>query len=144
MNTTSGIDVLSVIHETNRAIREANAQDGLVTIIVPEPGAALAILEPLSEILEQFRSSLAIFPGEGVEAKNRRREAVPVSPRVVSAVLGRSVSIPLAAGKLVLGLREEPMLVDMDPRGRRREFFVQVMSEAAQAAAAGGAQRPRR
>lgn len=144
VNTTSDVDVLSIIHETNRTIREANAQEGLVTIVVPHPGAALAIIEPLPLLVEQFKQALKLFPGEGVEASNRRKEAIPVAPRVAAAILGRSVSIPLSAGKLVLGLREEPVIVDLDSSAKRREFHVQVISEEAAAQKGGAPQRPRR
>ena len=46
--------------------------------------------------------------------------------------MGRSISIPLTAGKLVLGNREEPLIIDMESNARRREFHVQVMGEGPQ------------
>ena len=45
LSTTDGLDVLSIIHEVNRAISEGNAKEGLATIIVPSPGGALTIME---------------------------------------------------------------------------------------------------
>jgi len=54
VNTTEEVDVMTVIHEVNRTIREANATEGAVTITVPESGAALAIVQPLDDIVEQL------------------------------------------------------------------------------------------
>ena len=145
VGTTDGIDVKSVIHEINRTLREANAKEGLVTVVVPHPGGALAILEPLPTVVEQFKEAIRLFPGEGMETKTKSKEDVAVAPRVAAAVLGRSLSIPFGDGKLVLGPREEPMLVDLERGGRRREFCVQVMSDSGQGATAGGAKgAPRR
>ncbi len=129
VNTTTGVDVLSVIHEVNRTLKEANAVEGLVCILVPEPGAALSVLEPLPDIVAEFKKAVQIFPGEGVETKNRRKEEIDIGPRIVAAMLGKSLQIPIKAGKLVLGSREEPILIDLEKHGRRREFYVQVIGE---------------
>lgn len=146
VNTTEGVDVMSVIHEVNRTIREAAAQEGTVTITVPESGAALTIIEPLPDILGLLKDALKVYPGEGVLTKNRRKEEIDVGPRIAAAMLGKTLSIPLSAGKLVLGAREEPVLIDLEKTGRRREFVVQVAGEGggAQGQQAPGAAPPRR
>jgi len=146
VNTTDGVDVLTVIHEVQRTIREAGATEGTVTVIVPEAGAALAVIQPLPEIVELLKEALKVYPGEGVLAKTRRKEEIDVGPRIAAAMLGKSLTIPLSEGKLVLGSREEPVLIDLEKTGRRREFSVQVVTEAAQQQRPAGrpAQRPRR
>ena len=138
INTTGDVDVESVIHEVNRTIREANATEGSIIIIVPEAGAALAVIEPLDDIVGLLKDALKVFPGEGVLTKNRRKEEIDVGPRIAAAMLGKSLHIPLSGGKLVLGAREEPVLIDLEKTGRRREFYVQVIAEGGGA----GQQRP--
>lgn len=49
-----------------------------------------------------------------------------VGPRVVAAILGKSLSIPFKDGRLLLAPRE-PVLVDLERKGLRREFYVQVV-----------------
>jgi len=134
VSTTEDVDVMTIVHEVNRTIKESTIVEGVVTVMVPEAGGALAIMEPLPELVEQFRHALQIYPGEGVELKSRSKEEIDVGPRIAAAMLGRSLQMPLAKGKLVLGLREEPMLVDLEKHGRRREFYVQVMGDPAQQA----------
>lgn len=129
VNTTDKTDVLSVIHEVTRTIREANATEGLLTIIVPAPGAALTIIEPLPDIVEKLREAIRIFPGEGAETKNRRKDEISIGPRVAAAMLGKSIAIPIKDGKLLLAPREEPVLIDLETGGRRREFCVQIVFE---------------
>lgn len=127
LNTTGEIDVLSIIHEVNRAINEDKVVDGMVVITAPDPGAAITVVEPLPEILAQLKGVMQLFPGAKSETKNRRKEEVPIGPRVAAAIIGKSLSLPIRKGKLALGVREEPVLIDFERTARRREFLVYVM-----------------
>lgn len=129
VNTTAGIDILSVSADVRYAVRDAKASDGLVTVVVPGPGAGLILLEPLPELIDQFKTALAIYPGEGIETLTRRKEPVAVGPRIKGAILGRQVSLPLVRGEIVLAPREEVMLVDVETTGARREYVIQVLHE---------------
>lgn len=140
INTTNEVDIISIIHDVNRVIRDSKIIDGVVTVVVPEPGGSLTILEPLPELIKQLKDTLLIFPGEGVETLSRRKEPVAVAPRIKAAMLGKSVVLPLEKGKLVLGPREEIVLIDFEKDGRRREFYVQVMGDLA--APPAGVRRP--
>ena len=137
VNTTDQVDVISVLHEVNYTVKDSKIPDGLVTVVVTEPGGAVTILEPLPDIVTQFKEALEIFPGEGIETLSRRKEPIPVAPRIKAAMLGKTVHIPLQDGKLVLGPREEVVLIDFEKGGKRREFYVQVMGEVAAAAGPG-------
>ncbi len=127
INTTSGLDVLSIVHEVGRAIRESSVSEGLVTVSVPAPGGALAILEPLPDVIAKFKEAIGLFPGENEQTKNKRKEDVLVGPRVVAAILGKSLSIPFKDGRLLIAPREEPVLIDLERKGLRREFYVQIV-----------------
>lgn len=142
VNTTGALDIISVIHETNRAIREAGISEGAVNITVPAPGGAIAIIETLPDLIKQLKAAIAIFPGEGMETKNRRKEEIAVGPRVAAAILGKTIQIPVSRGRLVLGPREEPVLIDLEKSGRRREFYVQVTGEGGEQAQQVGRAQP--
>ncbi len=139
INTTDQVDVISIIHEVNRAIREANVANGLATVVVSQAGGALTILELLPELVSQFKEALEVFPGEGIETISKRKEPVPVGPRVKAAMLGKTIQVPFENHRLVLGPREEIILIDFEKTGKRREFYVQIMGEAQ---AAGQQRRP--
>jgi secondary thiamine-phosphate synthase enzyme len=130
INTTAEVDVISIIHDVNRLVRDSKIGQGLVTVVVTQPGGALTILEPLPDLVEQFKEALAVFPGEGLETLSKRKEEIQVAPRIKAAMLGKTLHLPLDNGRLVLGPREEIVLVDFEKAARRREFYVQVMGEA--------------
>lgn len=132
VNATEEIDVIPIIHEINRSVFEAQVPQGLAVVIVPAPGAALAIIEPIPDIIEQLKAAIRMFPGLGVLAKTRRKEEINVFSRVGSAMMEKSLAIPIKDGKLLLSPREEVVLVDLDDTGLRREFCVQITGEAPQ------------
>ena len=129
VNTTGGVDVISIIHEINYCVKDSKIPDGLVTVIVPAPGAALTILEPLPDLVAAFKETLEIFPGEG-STLSKRKEPIDFAPRVKAAMMGKTIHIPLQKGKLILGAREEVVLVDFETEAKRREFYVQIIGEA--------------
>lgn len=134
IDTTNSVDVISIIHEVGRTIRESNIKDGFVNILVPAPGGGLAILEPLPDIVSKFKEALQIFPVAGADTKNRRKEEISIAPRVVSAIVGKTMQVPFAVQKLLLGPREEIILFDMELTAKRREFYVQVVGDGKEAA----------
>lgn len=129
VNTTKEVDVISILHDVGYALKEAGAQEGLVTVMVPGPGASVTIIQPLPDVVSELKEALKVFPGEGKEAKTRRKETIKVGARVKAAMLGKSLTVPVKEGKLLLGHREEIVLVDFEAGAKRREFMVQVMSE---------------
>jgi secondary thiamine-phosphate synthase enzyme len=51
------------------------------------------------------------------------------SSHVRAALLGPSLTVPFAAGKLALGTWQQIMLLEFDTRPRRREVVIQVVGE---------------
>jgi secondary thiamine-phosphate synthase enzyme len=127
VNTTENVDLLPVTSDVRYAVRDSQAKDGLVTIMVPGPGASPLIFEPMSEVIEELKIAFELFAGEGGVSTDKRKEKVAVAPRVQSAVIGRSLCIPLVNGQLLMDPYEEIYIADFDKNAKRREFVVQVM-----------------
>jgi len=128
VNTTAETDFLTVTHDVKFAVRDAQAKNGLVTVIIPGPGASLAIFEPVEGLIDEIKTVLSAF-GEGEnKGRDKWNKDVSLFPRVQAAMMGRSVSVPLKDGRLVLSPYDEIYLIDFDKKSRRREFFVQVMA----------------
>lgn len=126
VNTTNGMDVISVIHEVNRAIKESSIPDGVVIVTA---GCAVTVIEPLPEIISSLKKTLMALPCEWTETKNTRGDEIGVGPRVLGALVGKSLQLPLKGGKLIMGPREEVVIIDMEKGGLRREFYVQVSGD---------------
>lgn len=120
---------MQVTSDVRFAIRDSQAKNGLVTVFIPGPGAALTVFEPLEEVKEELRVSFEALAEGEKKGKDKRKEEVDVAPRVLASLVGRSVAVPFKEGKLIMAPYEEIFLIDLEKKVARREFFVQVIGE---------------
>lgn len=130
-NTTTNVDCLAVTHELRYAIRDAGIENGVAYVCVPKPGAAVLIGESQQEAVEGM---LAVFEAwrsqvSQEEMRDHWQRNVAVLPRVQSAILGRSIHVPFAEGRLCLDAYSDVLLCDLENEGLRREVIIQVMGD---------------
>ena len=130
VNVTEEVNAISIIHDLQYAIRDSKSPDGLLTVIVPEPGAGLALIPNISEVIEELKVSLDVFGSEAGNAQDKLKREREVGPIVQSAILGRTLHIPFQEAKLLIDPYDEVFLLDFEHKKRRREFIVQIISEA--------------
>jgi secondary thiamine-phosphate synthase enzyme len=90
-----------------------------VTTIEYEPGAVADLNRLLEKIAPRdidYRHHLRWGDDNG-------------SSHVRAALLGPSLTVPFADGKLLLGTWQQIMLLELDTRPRRREFVIQILGE---------------
>jgi len=121
VDTTKGLDLIKIVHEVRRVVKEANTENGTATIVVPNPGAGVAILDA-AERPEDMKKALE----------------PQVSSGLIRAILPKSLSIPYEKGRLLIEPWQEVYLIDYDASARRREFKVHVFGESPPPAQAPG------
>ena len=117
INTTSRKQVVDLMDLVEISIRKAKMQEGLCSLFVTHTTAALTTGE--------------IGEGTGVDLLQVVEQMIPRLPfrhahdpshawsHMASSILGPSLTIPVSAGKLVLGTWQSVMLVELDgPRER--------------------------
>jgi secondary thiamine-phosphate synthase enzyme len=90
-----------------------------VTTIEYEPGAVADLNRLLEKIAPRdidYRHHLRWGDDNG-------------SSHVRAALLGPSLTVPFAGGKLLLGTWQQIMLLELDTRPRRREFVIQILGD---------------
>ena len=90
-----------------------------VTTIEFEPGAVAdlnGLFERLAPRDDEYRHHLRWGDDNG-------------SSHVRAALLGPSLTIPFADGRLTLGTWQQVMLLEFDTRARRRELVFQILGE---------------
>lgn len=130
INTTAAVDCIPVTHEVHALLRDANCTEGLITVAVPEPGAGVTIGEAIPEVMSALKATIQQWctSTETSGAKDQWQRSVETPSRVLSALLGRTVQIPVASGKLVLNAYSDVLCCDFESKPQRREIIVQVMS----------------
>ncbi len=114
VDTTKKVDVVPVGHEVRALIREAKAEKGWVILQAPTSGASFLSLENQEKKVEGLKKAL-----EGFSIKD-----------LFSCFLPGSFCLLVEKGKLTIDPWQEVFLVDYEVSGRRREYSIQVYSEA--------------
>ena len=120
VDTTKALDLIKVIHEVRRVVKEANTENGTVTVVIVNPGAGLAVLDPL-EKPEEIKKGLELQVASGL----------------IRSLLPKSLVMPFEKGKMLIEPWQEIFLIDYDSSARRREFKVHVSAETPPPPAAG-------
>jgi len=117
INTTAAKEIIDLTDRLEPVIRKAKLQEGLCALFVIHTTAALTtgeigegtdedLLEVIEEIIPRIRFQHAHNPAHAWS-------------HMSSSILGPSLTVPVSAGKLVLGTWQSVMLVELDgPRER--------------------------
>jgi secondary thiamine-phosphate synthase enzyme len=110
-------------------VRQSEVQQGAVCVFVTGSTAAVTTMEyepggvaDLGALLER------LVPRGGEYRHNVLNGDTNAHAHLRASVVGPSESVPLVAGRLVLGTWQQIVLIDFDDRPRRREVHVQVLS----------------
>lgn len=126
-----GTDIENITHSVTEAVASSNIRDGIVTVFVKHTTASVMIIEDEPGI----RADTTTF-WDRVIPPDPRWQHNTVNPgednghsHLRGQLQGPSVTIPFAAGSLLLGTWQQVVLVDFDTRSRTRELIVQVLGE---------------
>lgn len=104
--TTASVDFLPLTHDIAAALKEADATEGVVHVMVPKGGAGLLIFKNTPELRSE------------------------ITPKLSEGLIPRSLALPVVDGATLLAPYEEVILVDCEPRVQRREVIIAVSPEA--------------
>lgn len=117
ISTSNLKQVVDLTDQLEAVIRQAKMQEGLCTLFVTHTTAALTT----GEIGEGTEQDFLQVVEQMIPSIHFRHAHDPSHAwsHMVSSILGPSLTIPVSAGKLVLGTWQSVMLVELDgPRER--------------------------
>jgi secondary thiamine-phosphate synthase enzyme len=122
--------MLDITDVASRTVADSGLMAGIVTLFVPGATAALTTIEYEPGALQDFKRLFDEIAAQGRDyAHNERWGDGNGHSHVRAALLGPSLTIPFADGKLLLGTWQQIILVDFDNRPRERTVVTQVMGE---------------
>jgi secondary thiamine-phosphate synthase enzyme len=122
-------DVVDVTAEVARVVEAAGAQtSGVAVVFVPGATAAITTMENEPGNVFDLRALLdrLVPPGDDYH-HNRLNHDTNAHAHIRAALMGPSESIPIEAGRLLLGTWQQIVLVDFDDRPRERTVLVNVV-----------------
>ena len=132
LHVSSGGDgeVLDLTAGVARSVKEAGIGDGTVTVFVPGSTAAITTIEFEPGLRQDFPLAMERFAPRNISyAHDRTWHDGNGHAHVRASAIGPSLTVPVAAGKPMLGTWQQIVLVDFDNRPRERRVVVTVMGE---------------
>lgn len=130
LKTNANTEIVDVTREVQDVLAASNLSAGIVTVFVPHSTAGVTTIETESGLIVDFRRfwDRIVPAGYKYEHDAGYGEGNGHS-HVRASLLGPSVTIPFAGGKMTLGTWQQIVVVDFDSRPRTRDLVVQVMGE---------------
>ena len=124
-------DVCDLTEAVERVVASAGLDSGLVTVFVTGSTAGVTTIEfEPGAVADLDRAFERLAPRRGDYAHHLRWGDDNGSSHVRAAILGPSLTIPIAGGRLTLGTWQQVVLVEFDTGPRERHVVVQVMGDA--------------
>ena len=122
-------DIIDLTSEVNEAVRESGAKEGLVHLFVQHSTAALTTIEFEPGVLSDLRRALSVLaPDDAIYAHNARWGDGNGRSHVKAALVGPSLTLPLANGAVMCGTWQQIILLELDVNaGRERTVLCSVM-----------------
>ncbi len=129
MQTAGNGDVCPLSDRVTDIVRDAGVGRGVAAVFVPGATAAITTMEYEPGGVQDLKATLdRLIPADAPYEHNRLNYDTNSHAHIRAAIVGPSESIPVDAGRLLLGTWQEIVLVDFDDRPRERTVLVSVLS----------------
>jgi secondary thiamine-phosphate synthase enzyme len=127
LSITSGHegDIINLTPQVEKAVTESRVKTGLVHLFVQHSTAALTMIEYEPGVLDDFRRALSVMaPDEADYAHNSRCGDDNGRSHVKAALVGPSLTVPVADGHLICGTWQQIVLLELDVNAGRKRTVV--------------------
>lgn len=130
LRSTGEGDAFDVTKEVAAAVDRSGVREGLALVFVPGSTAAVTTIEFEPGVVRDLQQAIERLAPRGARyAHDAAWGDGNGYAHVRSALVGPSLAVPVADGRLVLGTWQQIVVLDFDNRPRRRRVVVQVQGE---------------
>jgi secondary thiamine-phosphate synthase enzyme len=123
-------DMIDITSQTDEAIKSSRLQDGVVVIFVSGSTSAITTIEYEPGLKKDFPKMLArLAPSEIEYEHDKKWHDGNGHSHVRASLIGPSLTVPFNNGKLMLGVWQQIVVLEMDTRGRKRNIALQIIGE---------------
>lgn len=130
METGGDGDVIDLTPKVTESVKKSGISSGTVTVFVPGSTAGITTIEyepGLQKDLPEFFDK--IIPKNKTYHHDATWGDGNGFSHLRAALVGPSLTVPLASGRLILGTWQQIVFLDFDNRPRKRKIIVQVIGE---------------
>ena len=123
-------DILDVTGKIAGAVVETALKNGIVTIFVPGSTGALTTIEYEPGLLKDFPNLLErIAPKNLLYEHEKRWHDGNGHSHVRASLIGPSLTVPFANGRLTLGTWQQIIFMELDVRSRARNLVCHIIGK---------------
>ncbi|HOU71383.1 MAG TPA: secondary thiamine-phosphate synthase enzyme YjbQ [Methanothrix sp.] len=123
-------EVKDISHNVQEALQQTSLQSGLVTVFSPGSTGSVTTIEFEPGLVEDMEGALQRLAPDDIDyAHNLRWHDGNGHSHIRASLIGPSISIPFSQGKLMLGVWQQIVFLELDARPRQRRLIVQIMGE---------------
>ncbi len=123
-------EVKDITHNVQEALQQTSLLSGLVTIFSPGSTGSVTTIEFEPGLVEDLEGALERLAPDDIDyAHNLRWHDGNGHSHIRASLIGPSISIPFSQGKLMLGVWQQIVFLELDARPRQRRLIVQIMGE---------------
>lgn len=128
-STRGNGDMQDITRQIQEEVTSLGLRAGTATIFVAHSTAAVTVIEYEPGLLYDFPAAMERLVPQRMEYQHNRAGDDNGHAHVRASLLGPSLVVPVAEGRLTLGTWQRIALVDFDTSPRSREVVLQMMGE---------------
>ncbi len=123
-------DIHDITDQVARAVSDSGLKDGLATIFTPSSTSALTTVEYEPGAVADLKRALdEIAPPNREYQHNSKWGDNNGVAHLRAALIGPSITVPVAKSQLSLGTWQQIIFMDFDVRPRQRKLLIQCVGE---------------
>lgn len=123
-------DIIDISEKVDNAVQECGMKAGIVVIFVPGATGAITTIEHEPGLLQDINTALERIAPEGIDyVHDQRWHDGNGHSHVRASLIGPSLTVPFSAGRLMLGIWQQIVFLELDNRPRKREIILQILGE---------------
>jgi secondary thiamine-phosphate synthase enzyme len=124
-------DIIDITMEVKNTVRESGVRNGIVHLFVQHSTAALTTIEFEPGVVADLKRSLSVLAPDNIPyAHDSKWGDGNGRSHVKAALVGPSLTVPVAGGALACGTWQQIVLLELDVNaGRERTVCCTVMGE---------------
>ena len=123
-------DIINVTPDVEEILSQAGLKSGIVTVFVSGATGGITTIEYEPGLVKDLKDAFErLAPRNAKYAHNVKWGDGNGFSHVRASLLGPSITVPIFAGKMILGTWQQIIFIDFDNRPRSRELVVQIVGE---------------
>jgi secondary thiamine-phosphate synthase enzyme len=130
IKTSRENDIIDITEQTSRVVKESKMENGIVTVFVLGSTAAITTIEYEPGLKTDFPNMLSRVAPKDLEYEHDKTwHDGNGHSHVRASLIGPSLTIPFKEGKMMLGIWQQIVLIEMDAKPRERKVILQMICE---------------